>query len=127
MSGGAGGRRFHVKLEREVLPVVVHVTEEHATWYTEQRHAELVSLIPEILGDLLKELADKKKVGDAVRVKEDVFRGANMELRCFFRSTQPLYHVLVPGAPTPNGALGALQSANATSLHSLYITASPHP
>jgi len=113
----------------QVLPVVVHVTEEHASWYTEVRHTELVSLLPEILGDLLKERerqeADKKK--DAVRVKEDVFRGAHMELRCFFRATQPLYHVLVPGAPAPNAALGALQSASTTSPHSLYITASPHP
>ena len=63
--------------------------------------------------------ADKKKAQDAVRVKEDVFRGARMELRCFFRNTQPLYHVLVPAGP------GALQSASTSSPHTLYITASP--
>jgi hypothetical protein len=98
MSGG--GRRFHVRLERGVLPVVVHIAEEHAGWYTDERHATLVSLLPEVLGDLLKEReADKKKGQDAVRVKEDVFRGALMELRCFFRNTQPLYHVLVPAGP----------------------------
>ena len=68
--------------------------------YTDERHATLVSLLPEVLGDLLKEReADKKKGQDAVRLKEDVFRGAHMELRCFFRNTQPLYHVLVPAGP----------------------------
>jgi hypothetical protein len=111
-----GGRRFHVQLERGVLPVVVSVAEEHAGWYTDERHATLVSLLP----DLLREReADKKKAQDAVRVKEDVFRGARMELRCFFRNTQPLYHVLVPAGP------GALQSASTSSPHTLYITASP--
>ena len=60
----SGGRRFHVRLERGVLPVVVHVSEEHANWYTDERHSSLVSLLPEILGDLLKEReADKKKGG----------------------------------------------------------------
>ena len=63
---------------------------------------------------------------DAVRVKEDVFRGANMELRCFFRNTQPLYHVLVPADIAAPGTFGALRSADTSSPHTLYVTASPH-
>ena len=122
------GRRFHLKLERGVLPVVVHVSEEHAEWYSDERHSSLVSLLPEIVGDLLAEhkAAAEKKKGDAVRVKEDVFRGANMELRCFFRSTQPQYHVLVPAAGAGLES-SQLQSADTAHPHTLHITASPRP
>ena len=119
-------RRFHARLERGVLPVVVHVSEEHAQWYTDERHASLTALLPEIAGDLLAEHKDeaarKKGGSDAVRVKEDVFRGASMELRCFFRKTETLYHVLVPGV---QGA--ELQSADTAYAHTLHITASPKP
>ena len=120
----SGGRRFHVRLERgRALPVVVHVPDKHAGWYTHERHESLVSLLPELLPELLPDLhREAKKKGESVRVKEDVFRGAHMELRCFFRSTQPLYHVLVPGA---GGA--SMASADSASAHTLYITASPHP
>ena len=120
----SGGRRLHLKVERGVLPVVVHVSEEHASWYTDERHSTLVSLLPEVLPDLLKEREVEKKKGDTVRVKEDVFRGAHMELRCFFRSTQPLYHVLVPGIGT-SGSFGAFQSASTSTPYTLHVTASP--
>jgi hypothetical protein len=120
------GRRLHVRLERGILPVVVHVSEEHESWYTDERHSSLVSLLPEILGDLLQEREADKKKGDAVRVKEDVFRGAHMELRCFFRNTQPLYHVLVPGGAGPPGTFASLRSADTSSPHTLHVTASPH-
>ena len=105
--------------------MVVHVSEEHENWYTQERHSTLVSLLAEVVGDLLKEARDlDRKKGDLVRVKEDVFRGAQMELRCFVRNTQPLYHVLVPSVPAQGGL--QISSADTTSAHTLYVTASPH-
>lgn len=59
-----------MRLERSVLPVVVHVSEEHASWYTDERHSSLVSLLPEILGDLLKEREADKKKGGALKTNQ---------------------------------------------------------
>ncbi|EKX47742.1 hypothetical protein GUITHDRAFT_106294 [Guillardia theta CCMP2712] len=119
----ARGRRLHIRLPTEILPVVVYVPEVHSKWYDEveilpfltcffsrcifwfsfacsalrsdqERHRVFISLVPEVLEQILPNAnLDKKKL-DATRVKEDVFRGVGMELRCFFRSTLPTYHLL---------------------------------
>uniref|UniRef100_A0A7S4NUF8 Uncharacterized protein n=1 Tax=Guillardia theta TaxID=55529 RepID=A0A7S4NUF8_GUITH len=115
----ARGRRLHIRLPTEILPVVVYVPEVHSKWYDEERHRVFISLVPEVLEQILPNAnLDKKKL-DATRVKEDVFRGVGMELRCFFRSTLPTYHLLSTdeqGEP----------HASSTSAWTLHVTVQPH-
>eukprot|EP00960_Hanusia_phi_P064598 765838-Hanusia_phi.AAC.8 len=115
MARESRGRRIHIRLPTEILPVVVYVAEVHSRWYDEERHRTIVSLIPEVLEQILPNTNFDKKKLDATRVKEDVFRGVGMELRCFFRSTLPTYHVLSTDAQDEPLA----SSTSAWTLHGL--------
>jgi len=53
------------------------------------REQEVQAVLPEILPELLKGVADDSKKIDAARVQEEQYRGGGMELKCFFRTTSP--------------------------------------
>lgn len=62
----------------------------------QERHKILVSLLPEIVPELIAERKSDKKQAQT-RIKEGVYRGGGLELGCYWRPTDPRYHVIVPG------------------------------
>ncbi len=63
----------------------------------QEQHGTLVSLLPEVIPELLerRETDGKKQRAAETKVKEGKYRGGGMELSFFFRPTEPKYHVLV--------------------------------